>query len=365
MLDNYFIEFNTNLGYLELKEKSSYELLNNIPLPIYVKDMKDKIIDGSLSEKIDINLIIEGMLINIAIDRDFMHNEKYKEIIKYYIKNIGDYTAQKALESLDYDFEKSLLILRSGYILDSSNKFNSYNYARLLWPKAYDEKIKNPDEFIKESLKILQHIIAQDEDFAIAYYELGNIYTNLGEYLKARIYYNKALAKTDSPIVKDEIRDKLREIEDNAEIEQALYYIGKSNYNQAIITLTGILSKSIRADAYYYLGVAYQNISQYENSIMAFANAIKEHAEFRELYNDYAISLYMNKEDDKALEIIEEGLEKYPEDPRLIYNKIQINLSMGNIKQAKKDIDNLLTYDDLSDEIRYNLNVISEQFKIK
>ena len=98
---------------------------------------------------------------------------------------------------------------------------------------------------------------------------------------------------------------------------------------------------------------------------MAFANAIKEHAEFRELYNDYAISLYMNKEDDKALEIIEEGLEKYPEDPRLIYNKIQINLSMGNIKQAKKDIDNLLTYDDLSDEIRYNLNVISDQLKIK
>src|SRR5699024_6403937 len=109
-------------------------------------------------------------------------------------------------------------------------------------------------------------------------------------------YYNKALSKTSSAIAQDEVRDRLREINDNADIEEALYFIGKSNYNEAIIKLTEILSKHKRADAYYYLGVAYQNLGQYENSIMAFSKSLSEGAEFRELYNDYAISLYLNNE---------------------------------------------------------------------
>ena len=231
---------------------------------------------------------------------------------------------------------------------------------------AYKEEIKEKekDDFVREALRILQEIITANDDFAIAYYELGNIYTNLGEYLKARNYYNNALRRTDSETAKEEVREKLAEINDNAEIEEALYYIGKSNYNEAVMKLTGILSQRKRADAYYYLGVAYQNLGQYENSIMAFQNGINEGADFREAYNDYAISLYMNKEVEKALTVIQEGLKKYPEDPRLIYNKIQINLSLGNIKQAKDDIDNLLTYDDLTEEIITNLNILKNQFNI-
>ena len=162
----------------------------------------------------------------------------------------------------------------------------------------------------------------------------------------------------------NEIRDNLTEINDNAEIEEALYFIGKSRYNDAIMKLTGLLSNKKRADAYYYLGVAYQNIGQYENSIMAFENALDSGADFREVYNDYGVSLYLKEKPYEALNIIEEGLAKYPSDPRLSYNKIQINLVIGNINKAKEDIEELLTFDDLSDEIRHNLMIIKNQFEI-
>ena len=125
-----------------------------------------------------------------------------------------------------------------------------------------------------------------------------------------------------------------------------------------------MLSNKKRADAYYYLGVAYQNIEQYENSIMAFENSLDSGAEFREIYNDYAISLYVSGKEIEALDLIDEGLLKYPSDPRLAYNKIQINLTLGNLSRAKEDIEELLTFDDLSDEIRANLMTIKNQFKI-
>lgn len=361
-MNDYFRKYTENLAYLNLKDSSSNELLKDLDLPVYIDDMKTGIMTGQMQEEISLEKFLDGMIINIGVDPDFIHADEYKVILNNYIPDISKYTASKALASDDSD--KSLLFLRGGYILNPEDNYNSYLYARYLWPIAFNLEEENADEFVKESLKILQDIIARDNDFAIAYYELGNIYKNLGEYIKARSYYNNALQKTDSPEAMDEIRDKLTEINDNAEIEEALYFIGKSRYDDAIKKLTGLLSNKKRADAYYYLGVAYQNIGQYDNSIMAFENALDAGAEFREVYNDYGVSLYLREKPYEALNIIEEGLGKYPSDPRLSYNKIQINLVIGNINKAKEDIEELLTFDDLSDEIRHNLMIIKNQFEI-
>lgn len=361
-LDNYFLKYTNNLAYLNLKDSSENELLKDLPLPIYIEDMKSGIMTGQMKEEINLENFLDGMIINIASDPDFIHVDEYKVILNKYIPDLSKYTASKALETSDLN--KALLFLRGGYILNPEDNYNSYLYARTLWPLAFDSDDKFSDEFIKESLKILQNIITKDSNFAIAYYELGNIYKNLGEYIKARNYYTNALQKTDSPEALDEIRDNLAEIDDNAEIEEALYFIGKSRYDEAIKKLTGLLSNKKRADAYYYLGVAYQNLGQYENSIMAFKNALDAGADFRELYNDFGVSLYLNEKPYEALNIIEEGLEKYPSDPRLTYNKIQINLVTGSINRAQKDIEELLTFDDLSDEIRQNLMILKNQFDI-
>ena len=363
-LDNYFIQFTENLAYLDLKDSSAYPILEDVPLPIYVDDIQSGIMTGAMSEKIELENFLDGMIINIGADKDFLHNEEYKIILANFLDDISKYASSKAIEIADVDINKALLLLRGGYILNPTDNYNAYLLARFLWPRAFEVNDKYKEDFIRESLDILQNIISNDENFAISYYELGNIYTNLGEYIKARSYYNNALQKTDSIEAQDEIRDKLTEINDNAEIEEALYFIGKSDYNGAIKKLTGLISNKKRADAYYYLGVAYQNIGQYENSIMAFENSLDAGAEFRELYNDYAVSLYLNERQIDALNIIEEGLRKYPQDPRLVYNKIQINLTLGNIDRAKEDIDELLTYDDLNDEIRSNLLTIKDQFKI-
>ena len=363
-LDNYFIKFTNNLAYLDLKESADYELLNDLPLPIYVSDMQSGILTGQMADKIDVEIFLQGMLINIGADPEFIHNGEYKSIIAHYIPDVSKYTASISLNIADEDIDKALLLLRAGYLLNPLDNYNAYLYARLLWPRAYEVEDKFKDDFIRESLEILQSILNKDNNFAIAYYELGNIYANLGEYVKSRNYYNNALRKTDTDEACNEIRDRLSEINDNAEIEEALYFIGKGNYNEAIIKLTGLLSNKKRADAYYYLGVAYQNIEQYENSIMAFENSLDSGAEFREIYNDYAISLYVSGKEIEALDLIDEGLLKYPSDPRLAYNKIQINLTLGNLSRAKEDIEELLTFDDLSDEIRANLMTIKNQFKI-
>ncbi|NVF11923.1 tetratricopeptide repeat protein [Anaerococcus sp. AGMB00486] len=362
-IDQYFLDFTDKLAYIDLKKDSSYELLNKTPLALYTDDMSENIISGDFENRIKLNIILDGLIINIAIDPDFKYKQSYIKILENYLEKIGAYTAQRALKIGNKKSEKALLLLRGGYIINPFDKYNAYNYARALWPKAYEDT-KYKDEFIKEALRILQEIILQDEDFPLSYYELGNIYQNLGEYIKARSYYENALRRTEDLDAKDEIRSKISTIFDNAEIEEALYYIGKGNYEKAMGILTRLLSKTKRADAYYYLGVCYQNIGQYENSSLAFENSLDKGGEFRQLYNDYSISLYALDKKIEAIEIINSGLKKYPEDPRMIYNRIQINIDLGNLKKAKEDIDNLETYDDLSDELSRNLQIIKDQFNL-
>lgn len=363
-LDSYFIRYTDKLAYIDLKDDKTYSKLKGLPLPIYLDDMKDGIKSGDFGNEINIEILLEGMLINIAIDPDFKFKDKYIKIIESYIKNIGDYTGAKAMKIESEDKIKATLLARAGYIIDEKNNYNSYIYARLLWPMAYDEDSDFRDSFVRSALEILQKTLSYDENFAISYYELGNIYANLGEYIKARSYYKNALAKTDDDYAKEEIRNNISQINDNAEIEEALYFIGKSNYQEAVTILTKLLGQVKRADAYYYLGVAYQNLTQYQNSIMAFENSLDLGADFREIYNDYAVSLYLDKSELEAIDILNKGLKKYPQDPRMTYNKIQINLVIGNTSQAKSDIEELLTYDDLSEEIKENLLILQKQYEI-
>ena len=363
-LDGYFNKFTDSIGYINLKEDSPHKKLKDLPLPIYMDDMKEGIKSGDLGSEISLELILTGMLVNIAIDSDFIHRDSYEEILKDYLEDVAGFTKDKAIRFDGEDNKKAILLARAGYLINPDDIQNAYVYARFLWPLAYKEEDEYKDEFVKEALRIFQEIIGKDEDFALAYYELGNIYANLGEYIKARSYYENAQKRVEEDYAKEEINNRIAAIEDNADIEGALYYIGKGNYARAIEDLTKLLTRVKRADAYYYLPVAYQNLGQYDNSIMAFENSLDLDGDFRELYNDYAISLYLNKDELKALEIINRGLKKYPQDPRMTYNKVQINLVLGNTSQAKKDIEELLSYDDLTDEIRENLRILKDHYKL-
>lgn len=361
-LDAYFYKFHDNLAYIELKEVAKHEDLSGLSLSIYIEDMKEGIKSGDFANNINLDLIFEAMIINLAIDFDFIYKDAYIKALNNYIKDLGAYATDKIIKEANPN--KALLLARGFYLLERENNFAAYLYAKLLWPKAYEEESEYKDDFVREALRILQEAIGRDEDFAIGFYELGNIYANLGEYIKARSYYKNALRKTEDELAKEEIRNKIEAVDDNAEIEESLYFIGKSDYSKAVDVLSKLLTKVKRADAYYYLGVAYQNMGLYENSIMAFENSLDLNADFRELYNDYAISLYLNKEELEAIKIIKQGLEKYPQDPRMTYNKIQINLVLGNLSKAKEDIEELLTYDDLTDEIKENLSILKNHYKL-
>lgn len=85
-IDQYFLNFTDKLAYIDLKKESSYELLNKTPLALYAKDLSENVISGEFENKINLDMILDGLIINLGIDKDFRYKESYIKIIENYIK---------------------------------------------------------------------------------------------------------------------------------------------------------------------------------------------------------------------------------------------------------------------------------------
>ena len=66
-IDQYFLKFTDKLGYIDLKKDASYELLNKTPLALYTEDLSENVISGEFENKIKLDIILDGLIINLAI----------------------------------------------------------------------------------------------------------------------------------------------------------------------------------------------------------------------------------------------------------------------------------------------------------
>lgn len=361
IIDNYFLRFKNDIAFLELKNDKTLESLETRIIPVIKKDLSEGISTGAYEEHIAGDDIVNAMLYLYAIDDKFKYSKIYRDFL---IKTLKDSENYAYIVMRDENENKKFLIIRGlSKIYPDSYKIQ-YLYASNMWKNAYQLEESLQSTFIRESLKILEENIRNNPKEAINYYETGLINQNIGRYLTAESFYVKALNLTEDEEFKNEIRDKLSQINTKATIEKAVNKMNKADFESAIRLLTNSISHEKRADAFYYLGLCYQNIQQVEKSIYAFSQALEYNADFKELYNDLAVSFYLNGDTREALNTIEEGLVKYKDDVSLLYNRIQINLSLDKTKEAKNDIDLLLSYDDISDEIFNNLMILKEQFRI-
>lgn len=363
-IDDYFLSKTNLLSYIELKNNRDIYIdygLNDISLPVVTDELMKSLKNQELENEIDLKFIIKGILYNVAIDPEFKFIDDYKNILK----NIFDYPAKYAVNlgvsQLDIDLQQALILFRSAYILDQKDKFAAYNYARLLW--RLEVKEEDRTIFIGESVDILEAILRLDDRFSLSYYELGQIFSKTGNYIKAISYYKNALLYIEKPEIENEIRTHINEIEPEALIQDAIYYINKMNYTKAIELLHDCLRRVSRYDAYYYLAICYMNIENFEISEEYFEKALKSNADFSTLYIDYTYVKYILGKTDEALQIANTALERFPTDIKLRYNRAIIYISLGKTDKANDDFDFILEYADLSDELFNQIMTIKENMK--
>lgn len=362
IIDKYFRKKTDKISFIELRDNintyEKYGLNQDVPLPIILDEMMGAIAQDEFTNEIHIDYIISGMLYMIAIDQDFTYVNDYKNILNKLIDNPSNYSLTRGIRYLDVDLESSILYTRAAFLLDERNELAAYNYARILWNLAVPEDEKHV--YVEESVRILERILNYNEKNPLANYELGNIFVATGNYIKANSYYNRALQNSDLDELKEEIRNSIIKISPDVAVENAIYFINKMDYNSSISELMEVRKNSSRYDIPYYIAIAYMNSEKPEMAEQFFEEAIEKGADFATLYTDLVYVKYLLKKDVEAIHIANEAVEKYPAEIKLRYNRAVILISLGKFDKANEDLDFILEYQDLSDEMFNQIMKIKE-----
>lgn len=351
-LKEYFLDQNEKISYIQLKVLPEFldflkdeQLKGDLYFPVPTEELTQGLLGGDFQEEVGSSYLVKGMLLNIAIDEDFYLVPIYRKVLEKLLENPSDYAMSLGNEG----GKNALLYLRAAYLLNPKSYFACYSYARMLWRTQEMEKDLE-EERVKTAEGLLEKCLHLNPDHPLAYFELGNINSGTGHYLKAKSYYAKALERTDIPEIQEQVREQMRIIEPQAQIEDAIYFINRTDYGRAIESLQKAAALETRLDVYYYLGVCYENLDMFEEAIENFEQALKLGADFGTLYVDLVYCYYAAGKVQEAYVIASQALKDHPADLKLRYNRSILAYELGRTKEAISDLDFILSYDDLSDE---------------
>lgn len=372
LIDEYFLQESDRLFYLNLKQNiDKIDIdIKDIPLPLLKEDFMEQLSTDEFSEEIDFNYFIKGMIYNIAIDPNFKYFYEYKKILETLIKDLGKYIFIEGMKKLSKNDKDAIIYFRANYILEKGDSNNNYYYSILLNKLSYEVESKFKDVLFIESDKILNEIIKKDPEYPMSYDALGDIEVSENNFIKANSYYKEALnllekyenMPEDAKLpVKKEIEKKIISIEADMEFSEGLQLLQKGDFYSANKKLMNVDKKIESGAVKYYIGFNLMQGQENELASKYMEEAKKLGYDELNLFIDLSYIQATLGKYKESIETISEGLLKYEENENLLYNRAIIYSNMGQFDKALEDLNTIISYDDISDEMFNNAMILKEK----
>ncbi len=349
MLNEHFKKYGDKLSFIQLKDNrelniEGYKIDDTTPLPVLVEDLVREIKDGNLEEEIRMTNIIDGIIFTLGMDDEFKYLEEYKEILASYQEGIEEYIFFKGIRHFEkQDYDRAAIAFRALKIVDPANTNGIFNYALSLEAIAKkffkaEEDVKGL-EFINVSTDELESILEIDDKYPLAYYKLGYHYKFNGQYLKAKLIWNKYLQLDKDDLRLQEIRVELEGIEEDVILESGITYLSKGYFEKALDEFLKILPKFKEWwELNYFLGLSYKGLGEYNESIKHFEIALEDNNKVAEIYNEMGITYMTIDKLEEAIGVFTEGIEEIENDYKLFFNRGIAYLQLEDIRSGYEDI---------------------------
>lgn len=238
-IEKHLLDRTQDLVFITIDDKGELNLPNfEIPpggfkIPVKSSVLVKTIKDENKNENLNMTSMVDAALYLQGIDSNFVYNDDYDRFIDAFSEKTGF----NKLEFLGYMSTKSynegeitdaLIYIRS-YLRNKEDVDALYQYSiicqelSLRYQKDGDEKTMN--EFLLEALDSLEKIIDIDENFSLAYYQLGFHYLNQKQFLKARLVWEKSLDFGLEEDLVREVQENLQNIDYKVKYEQGYNFV--------------------------------------------------------------------------------------------------------------------------------------------
>ena len=352
-IDEYFRKFMNQLVYVNLLESNDY-IDKDIPLPVLEKDLLDGVKNNDFVKNFDLELIIKGMIYNIAYDRSFKYCVNYTDIMYNIFPDIEKSIISMGVEKISNPKE-AVIYFRTNDILKSDIADNAYYYAYCLRLMALEDEF-NSSIFIEEAFRVLNENVLNFPDFFLNYVELANLELLNHNYIKAYDYLKNTHKMATSPndydekrvlIVINEVERLMEDIKPLRDLDFATTLINSKP--QKALEIFQELEKTSRI--VYLMGKCYLNLNDLDKAIEYFEKAESMGFDHVDLYNDMSVAYFNDYDFEKSIQVLNRGLKIHKDNEILLYNKAVIELNSNRVEKAKDTLSTLVSYDDVHEDI--------------
>ena len=277
---------------------------------------------------------------------------------KYINVSLMDY--YQSIGEIDKAFDEFIAVIKNKN-LDYETKAQIYDF----WFQKQDNK-----NAIDDAKAAGEAFIETHPDKSIGYYILGTVSYNKNEYLKAKNYYQQALEHENNnfstlyqlALCNIELHDyqSLIECTDKAISlypEQPLFYffkgIGYFNIKDYENTITVLekgrklsANKELTIDFDTYIGDTYNQLKNKQKAYDAYERVLKADPDNIYVLNNYAYYLSLDNQDlDKALQMSAKTIKAEPKSATYLDTYAWILYKMDRYQEAKKYMDKVFKYE--------------------
>ena len=313
---------------LSLAKRMAYSEEENPELE-NLKNLVNKVYSAEVTEVVNKgNKLVEQKDYDNAIAT---YNEALTMTNKMYLtdemeKEVG------VIKSLIYETEVKQLVGKGELI--EQQKLKEKEIEKLKKRLDYAQSIDDPERRAAEMNKIKKLIDDVHSDEIKLLIEQGNQLADLKKYDDAFEFYERALKVNDmmeEPDVKN--KDLIKSSYKKELINRAKLEIESKNFDKAIEYSRRALDlDEIFVDAYYHIGLAYNNKKKYDAAIENFQKAVNFDEKNINSWNSMGLAYDAKEDYDSALQYLNKAIEVDPEFSDGWYN-------IGNVYKLRKEYD--------------------------
>lgn len=256
------------------------EVLGSLMKGVSVPFTKEEYAGLQAGKEVSVSAITDNMLKVLGCHRDFAYSKHYVVFLfQAYKEKILDMALTKADEAAEAgDFLKACIYYRASLAFKNDSLRGLYGYGRVcreLYLAGDDEEYVG--NFKAEALETFETLTEFHPEFAEGFYYLGYGYVNLGLYTKAKITWESYMKLAEDESGRKEIKERLTQLQDPVKIEQGVNHVLAGRYPEGIRALEGY-TRGAFSDwwpLWYYLGIAYNRLEEYEQAVPKFKEALK------------------------------------------------------------------------------------------
>lgn len=335
--------------FIELKKdlelnNCEYRLDKNIPLPLPIDAVVNKVKGLEEINDISIAKIIKGMILIIGIDSGFRHNDTYIDFLTSFDQNIDNYILGQGIELARKDRKMDALIyFKASLYINKENLNSLYNYARCCEEIAKSDEKEIIKEFEDEAFEVFEILTEKHPDFPLSYYHLGFHYANKKQFKKAEITWKTCLEKGIDENKEMEIQQKLLDISNNIQYEEGYTLVLRGEAKEGLEKLLPLEEKySDWWNLLFFIGLAYRQMQDYEKALKYYEKVLKYKPSQVDALNEIGLCYMSLGQINEAIKHFKRGLNINKNDSEIMCNIAIAYIQIGEYQDAEKYINQSL-----------------------